>query len=253
MSEEEGEGKSLVNWEERMAQDAKDAASVERPSISSISLRGGIMSYMDTEVPGNKIPCVVLSSVIKQSYYDQPYDANNIIPPTCFALGKPGEEEFMAPHKDVPPAQRGHGVACNSCEFFQWGSGRGKGKACGTRRRLALIPTTALETDEDLDKAEIAVLKVPVTSVRNWSSYVNGVSAEHARPTWGVITEISLKPDAKTTFKVLFSALGLIEVSRLPRLQPLIERAQNILHTPFDMAVSSDVSEPEDPKGKKKY
>lgn len=245
----EGEGKELTNWEQRMAAEAKAVALVERPGMSTISLRSGIMSYMDAPVPDNKMNVVVINSCIEQSWYDQDFDADRIVPPYCFALGKPGEEQFLSPHEVVPEDQRQSDL-CVNCEKFKWGSGRGKGKACGTRRRLVIIPASALLDPDSLQSSEMAVLKVPVTSVKNWSTYVNLVAAETQRPTWGVVTEVSVKPDPKTQFKVFFERKDVVDVSLLPKLEPLLRQSLTLTFTPFDM--SQPAEEAEESGGKQK-
>lgn len=246
------EGKALTNWEERMAAEAKATSLVERPGMSTISLRAGVMTYMDTPMPNNEMPCIVLQSAIEQSWYDQDFDPDRIVPPYCFALGKPGEEQFMGPHEVVPDDQK-QSPLCINCEKFKWGSGKGRGKACGTRRRLILIPATALDDPESIPAAEMAVVKIPVTSVKNWSNYVNTVAAQFQRPSWGVVTVIKVVPDVKTQFKVLFSTKAPIDVGVLPKLEPLLRQAATVIMAPFDMAMGQDAEEEEEPKGKKKY
>lgn len=245
------ESTALTNWEERLAADAKAVASIERPSVSAISLRGGMLSYMDNTMPDNKMSVVVLGNAVEHAYYTEAYDADRVVPPSCFAIGKSNQEEAMVPHEVVPEEQR-VSTSCASCPNFQWGSGRGRGKACGTRRRLALIPAVALDDIDTLSSAEIATLKVPVTSVRNWSSYVNVVAAEHQRPPYGVITEIKVVPDAHTMFKVHFSCMGRIALDVMPQLGSLLDRADPILTAPFEMQVEETDEKPA-PKGKRKF
>lgn len=247
------ESTALTNWEERMAMEAKAASEVERPAVSQISLRAGVISYMDQPMPNNKLPCIILGSMVERSWYPEKFDADNIVPPTCFALGKPGEEANLAPHPTVPDDQK-QAVTCSNCEYSKWGSapGSSKGQWCGTRRRLAVIPASALDDPDSLARAEIATMKVPVTSVRNFSTYVAGVSAQYQRPPYGVITEITTKPDPRTQFKVWFTTLGTVDMSLLPSLGPLLDRAVPILEAPFDMTPSAEEEEAPAPKVKGK-
>ena len=242
--------KELTNWEERMAAEASAAVLVERPSLASINFQAGQMVYDGNAVPDNSLDCVILGSIIEQAHYPGAYDANNIVPPECFAFGKPGHEDTMEPHPDVPEDQRG-GDTCANCEFFQWGSGNGRGKACKTRRRLAVIPANALKSEAALASAEIAKMTISVTNVKQYTNHVNAVAAQFQRPTWGVITNITTKPDPKTQFKVLFSAREAIDLSLLPGLEPLLDSAQTVLQAPFDMTPRAEEDEP-DTKGKKK-
>ena len=55
-------------------------------------------------------------------------------------------------------------------------------------------------------EAEVAMMSIPVTSVKNWSNYVNKVGASYRRPPWAVVTTIKVVPDQKTQFKVTFDS-----------------------------------------------
>ena len=221
--------KNIVNWEEHLAAQAKDAAAVERPDVGYVSLRGGMMTYMEELVPGNQFAGIVLSNVVEQAWYSGAYDPDNISNPNCYALGFSGDS--IGPPDTVPNKQSDR---CADCEKFQWGSAiradgtRSRGKACGTRRRLCWLPADALESSNPA-KAGLATMKVPVTSVKNFSKYVNTVAAQHQRPVWSVGTIATLKPDAKTQVKLTFECTGPVPEEHLGLLQGLTETANTIL------------------------
>lgn len=218
----------VVDWKSEMANQAKAAAALERPSITQISTKSGVMSYQGQPVPGNKLRAVVIASVFEHRYYTGRFDANNPTSPVCFAFSVDGEE--MAPHADSSDAQCQ--TACNDCPKFAWGSdpNGGRGKACKAVRRLALVPMDALKANAQ--KAEMAMLWIPVTSVKFWANYVNAV-ASHNRPPWGVVTEISLTPDAKTQFKMNFDCVELLPDDMLGAAHSRIEQAIAMLTTPY--------------------
>jgi DNA-directed RNA polymerase alpha subunit len=101
----------------------------------------------------------------------------------------------------------------------------GKGKACKNVRRLALVAEDALESAEDLAIAEVRTLKVPVMSGKGWANYVrNTLGEDLQRPYWGVVTTISLMPDPKSQFKVVFELKELIDFEEKPELFDALQK-----------------------------
>src|SRR3990172_6508037 len=198
---------------QRLASQAKDEAAKERPSVSKISLRGGLLAYQGQAIANNVLPCVVLCAVHRNAMYDGPFDPNNIKNPVCFALSKDGEA--MQAHENVPKENipqtdpdktRETPRDCDGCSANAWGSvgGGSRGKLCKETRRLVLLPASALESEESAQKGELAVLDIPVTSGKNYSNFVNALAASAGVPPWAAVTHISTERDAKTQFKVTF-------------------------------------------------
>lgn len=245
-------GTEVVNWQDKLAAEAKEVAALERPKLSQISLRAGVMTYQQQKVPGNKMEAIVVAAVFENKYFDGPFDPNNYQSPVCYALSTTGEE--MVPHADSkePQADR-----CSNCEKSKWNSAGGgsKGKACKEVRRLALLPKSALE-DGNVATAEMALLSIPVTSVRNWGTYINGLAAEHSRPPWAVLTEVRAEPDPKTQFQVRFETKGLVGEEHLAAVYKRVKPASDVLMTPYDeTGTVAGVADPlpGDPNKKKKY
>ena len=183
----------------KLAADAKDTAALERPKSGSVTLRAGILSYNGQPVKGNVLRCVILAASHLNTYYEGDWDPDNISAPTCYAVNTDGID--MAPDENVfTPIN----PTCTGCPKAVWGSagGKSRGKACKETRRLILIPEDALETAEDVKKAELAMIKIPVTSVGAWGNFVNALAATLQLPHYAVVTEITTTPDAKTQFKV---------------------------------------------------
>lgn len=202
-------GGAVVVWQEQMAAAAKAQASKEQVtgSFKSVNTRGGILSVDDTPIKNNELRCIVLASAFENQHYTGPFNPNELTVPACFALSLDGEG--MAPHEN---SQEPACESCDACEMNVMGSAdTGRGKACKNIRRLLLVTEDALESPEAMAEAEARMLKVPVTSVKNWSKYVNKLAEDVERPSWGVVTLVSVVPDAKTQFKVLFSMEELIE------------------------------------------
>jgi hypothetical protein len=231
----------VINWADKLANEAKEVAALERPALSQISTKGGFLRYQDQAIPGNKLACIVIASAFENRYYKNKWDPNKRENPTCWALSIDGEN--MAPNPDhvkEPPAED-----CASCPNGMWGSaGEGsKGKACKNIRRLGLIPSSSVK-DGNAKTAEVALLSVPVTSAKNWANYVNQCSAEFARPPWALITEVYTEPDPKTQFQIKFRTLSLINDDMLGDLHSRIPGIQDILLAPYDTTGNIEGSYP---------
>jgi hypothetical protein len=198
---------------ERLAAQAKAAAATERPAVGRISLKSGVMSYGGTAMPGNKTEAVVVASVYRNVFYAGRYDANNIVNPNCFASSE--SDKGMAPHSNVAEPEH---ATCDGCPNNEWGSdpNGGRGKACKQTRRLVLIPGHAVEGGAAaVNTAEFAVMDLPVTSVKNYSGYVNALAASAKMPPFAAVAEISVVPDAKTQFKVNFKPMRVLPTEEL--------------------------------------
>jgi hypothetical protein len=239
-------GKQVVNWEEELAKDAKQQAERERPALAAISLRGGIMMYEKIQIPGNKLICIIVASMMQRLYYDKPFDPNKPASPICFAFHDGEDGVPWTPHEKAHEKQA---ETCALCPMSEWGSDikGGRGKACKEVRKLALIPGA--------ESKEMALLSVPVMSVKNWSNYVNGVAASAKRPPWGVLTEISVHPDARSQFVVKFDLVDLLPESKLAGIYSKIGLAREVLTTPYDYQNPQETmgSRQDGPEKKKKY
>lgn len=250
MPKKDEQSTEVVKWEDMMAAEAKDVAKTERPSVARISLQSGVMSYEGTAVPDNTLECIVAAAIQENVYYDKAFQPGVVNPPRCFAFGNPGEP--MRAHESVPEGDWDNWPDCATCAFMQWGSGLRdgqptKGKRCGERRKLAILPR--LDSPEDYKTAEIAVLSLPVMSVRNWSNYVNQIAAQLNRPSWGMITRIKVVPDARAQFVVGFEAVCPLAEDFMAPVHGSLEQCLNVLNVPYDMTPPA----PKEPEGDKKY
>lgn len=120
--------------------------------------------------------------------------------------------------------------------MFAWGSDPkgGRGKACKSARRLAVIPAGQITSLEAIAKAEMAMLTLPVTSGKNWANYVNAIASQYQRPPWAVVTEVRVEPDMKSQFQVKFDVKGFIGEEYLEAVHSRIEGAQKTLLTPYE-------------------
>lgn len=222
----------VMSWEDRLREEARAASAQFTPSISRISLKAGVMAYGGNPVQGNTMDVIILASAFENSLYTKAYDPNLLSNPDCFSLSL--ERKNMVPHENVKtPASKD----CESCSMAQWGSDPkgGKGKACKEHVKLIILPVGNAGDPEAILASEIAMLKLPVTSGKNWANYVQGLANIYNRPAWSVITKVSATPDMKTQFKINFTLAGNVENGGLlDALSKRIKGAEVALLTPYD-------------------
>jgi hypothetical protein len=173
----------------------------------------------------------VLQSIFENQLYEDRYDPNNPQPPICYALSETDDD--LKPHPDCAKPQAD---TCEVCPNNVWGSdpGGGKGKACKNVRRLAIIAASDLEVDR-LPNAEVALAKLPVTSVKNWSTYASQIANVLKLPPMAVITNMSVEPDAKTQFQVNFQLVDKILDGAI--IQGLLNKRKDttpLIFSPYD-------------------
>lgn len=204
----------LANYDEMLANLAKKATATEAPSSSKISVKAGILSYNGQAAEGNKLDCIIIASTHTNLFYEEKYDSDNITSPVCYAYSEDPDEFPMVPH---PKASKPQADDCESCWANQWGSGKGRGKACKNSRTLAVVPGGV--TAEDIATAEVATLNLPVMTVsKMWSPYVHKLSALYQRPPLAMVTTVGVKPDAKSQFLITFDDAGPVDKSLIPGL-----------------------------------
>ena len=229
---------AVANYVDRMAALAKEATKTEE-SVSSgsfISFRGGRLSYQGNQIKGDELDVVVLDHVLENCYYPGIYDSDNPAPPTCYAFGR--DEDEMSPHPNVKEPQASK---CSECEWNKFGSAHtGKGKACKNTRRLAVIPADSATDPERVMAAEVAFVKVPVTSVKGWASYVRGLSAMDNIPPLGAITTLGVVPDPKSQFKATFQKAGLVDQEVIPAILDRHDAMSEEITFPYPEASEED-------------
>lgn len=240
-------GTNIVNYRQKLKEQAEQAVLQEQVSGGTmLSVRGGILTYGEETLPGNQACVIILDSVKENTYYTAKFDADNPAAPICYAFGRgPASEDAMAPHESMqvdltyfkPQASE-----CSGCPWNEWGSAdKGKGKACQNRRRLALIPAGYYEakrgsrdlslqmfTDPgDFKTAEIAHVKLPVLSVKNYGDYLDQLLQTVQLPAHGVFTRLYVEPDAKAQYKICFEFLEEVPDDLLEIIMARHEEAEN--------------------------
>lgn len=129
--------------------------------------------------PGTPLKVVVLDFVSYNAFYDRPWSDDDKSPPACFALG-PNPKELV-PSVNSPVVQSE--TNCEDCVNNAWKS-KGKGKACGNHRLLAVVePTAAVDSP-------VMLIRLSPTGVKFWDKYVNDVIGRFGMGPICVETEI---------------------------------------------------------------
>lgn len=190
---------------------AEEMASSETRPSTAVRLRNGILSVGDQPIPGNQFAAVVLDGVRLKTYYNTGYSADLSVSPTCYAIAR--TEAELAPHVDMaadPSHFKAQSERCSGCPMNAFGSARqGNGKACSDRRRIFMLlagqynntpngwALTPYMDAEHYASTPILSLSIPPTSIKGWGEYVRSLGAQWQRPTFGVVTRVSLSMHPK--------------------------------------------------------
>jgi hypothetical protein len=167
---------------------------------------------------------VVVDFVLENSWFVDDYNPLKPTSPACYALGR--EEADLAPHADSADAQSGQ---CEGCQHNEWGSNRkgGRGKDCKNTRRIGVIPADTVAKfiagDKDaIRKASVVMCKLPVTSIKAFSKFVNQIVRVLETHPFTMIVELSVTPDPVNQFVVNWKVLD--QIKHEDALQQLYEK-----------------------------
>jgi hypothetical protein len=234
---------AIAKWDEELAAQAAEAAKQEE-SLSGgqfFSVQGGRLSFNDAPIPNNEMAVIILDGILENVYYDSNYDPDDPRPPKCFAFGR--AEDDMTPHTVVMEAGNNESDACKGCPMNEWGSADvGRGKACRNSRRLAMISAGSfdedgrfemIEEDDHFQTAQIAYMRLPVTSIKGYATFVKQIASGLKRPPHGVITKVTVVPDAKTQFRVVFEPISKVPNEVMGVIMERHEEAKSSIEFPY--------------------
>ncbi len=178
---------AVGSWRAEMAKRAKTERQRQpKGTGNTISLRrNGQFRYQGSDI-GTEMDVVIAGHVFANKYFDTDYDEDNITPPACMALGT--VLDTMAPDDTSPDKQS---EVCDGCWANEWASGRNRGKACANKYRLGVVHPDTLADDADM-----LFVEIPPTSLSEFDSYVDKLTAVKDLPTCAVITKIYFDEDA---------------------------------------------------------
>jgi hypothetical protein len=237
---------AVTSWQDKLAQYATDASAQEAAVAGGqfFGLKSGVLTFNGNPMPNNEMAVIVIDSVLENVYYEGRYDPDTPQAPICFAFGR--DDKTMEPHKLVVEAGTNQCEQCHGCPMNEFGSAdTGKGKACRNTRRVAMISAGSfnkqgefIQADgvEHFAEAELAYMKLPVTSVKGYAAYVKQVEATMKRPPFAVFTRVSVVPDAKSQFKVVFEALEEVPDELIETLIARHEETKQLIDFPYQPA-----------------
>lgn len=159
---------------------------VQPPSTNRISTAGKRFKMPNGQIHQGPMHAVILDFVNLNRWYSKPYDANNPVPPDCFAIAV--DIPDLAPHENSKSPQA---EACDGCPKNEFGSAAvGRGKACRNAIRLAVVTVDNDGANED----EIYSLELPPSSITGWASLYAELQSAGRLPIQ-VQVEISFKED----------------------------------------------------------
>jgi hypothetical protein len=231
---------SLAKYDAELAALAEKAAAQEAGVGGGqfFSTKGGTLSFGGAPLPNDEMAVVIIDSVIENAYYIENFDADSPASPVCYAFGR--DPETMAPHEESEDKQAD---ACAGCPQNEFGSAdRGRGKACGNRRRIAMIQAGTLAKDgsfepfEDPDafeKAQTGYFRLSPTSLKSYAQYVKQIAGAFKKPPFAVFTKVSLVEDEKTMFKTCFELLGPVPAELVPVLMERNKAEAELIEFPY--------------------
>jgi hypothetical protein len=205
---------NVQTWKEKMNAVVQQAAASEAPKGGFLSFKGGNMTYDDNLIPGNTLDVVVIDFLLENAIFREKYNPAKTASPMCYALGR--LEETLVPVEDCEDPQA---PACGisgqegCCPHNEWGSDPegGRGKACKNSRRIAIMAADVLpKGPEEIKKANVIMCKLPVTSIKNFSQFVNQCTKVLETAPFGVKVRMSVKPHPTSLFQVHWTILDKI-------------------------------------------
>lgn len=186
---------------------AADAAPISG-GTPMVSTKGEQFQIGENFLP-DPLECIVVAESLLNVYYDTPYEAENPVSPACFATApaQKGADALMVSHETSPNRQGGVDFKCQGCEMNQFGSAeRGKGKACGNYRKLALVMPSDPGFEDHDTPLTWASMSLPPTSLGDWGKFVMGLDRVEKRPPHGVIVKFTFdrkNPDEQKRKRVI--------------------------------------------------
>lgn len=214
-------------WAAKLAMYAKEQQVLERAPGQLFSIKSGILQFSGQPIPGNVVDVVVVRTMHENVYYPKAYDSDKITSPVCYAFSLDGA--VLKPHADATEPQHATCEGCPQNRYVDNPMKPGKPhKPCKEIRRLALMPASGADSPEMVAKSTIGYLRIPVTSVKHWASYVQGLATAKPGvpplPPFAVVTRVKLLPDPKMMQRIEFEKMRVI--NDLPVLQAIELRAK---------------------------
>jgi hypothetical protein len=192
--------------------------SYENTGFPKISTAAKMFTLPNGTSHRGPLNCLILDYRNTRAYFPGVWNPQDPKPPVCSARAKKIED--LAPSDDVEDKQAN---TCASCPLDEWGSdpNGGKGKACKSGVRLALVPA-------DFKAATpIMALDVSPTGLKSWSALLQELEVAEKAPL-EIVTNVGFN-QAKAYPTLTFEAGQLVEDIETAyqlylKAQPLLDR-----------------------------
>jgi hypothetical protein len=178
-----------VNYDEQLAKMAAQLQDKLSPirGVKITVAQNKMFNFPDgTQTPG-PFHAVIVNFLSGNFFFKGRFDAQNITPPACFAIGP--EPLKLAPSRNAPEPQS---PECNSCPNNQFGS-EGKGKACKNQRLLAVLVVP--EGGEITTETPLWTLALSPTALKSFDSYALKVARMYNATPVKVVSHIGFDPN----------------------------------------------------------
>lgn len=198
------QGTSIATIDQQLASEvAMIKNAIGQPSGNKIKLLAtGDFILPTGENIGKEMQVVIVDFLSRNTWYSTKYNANDITPPDCYAIGR--DIAAMAPEADSPLMQASK---CSECPKNQFGSGDNKtSKACKNTRELSVLVLDPNDPESlTAPNAPLYTLSVPPSSLQAFDSAIGGiVRALNGPPIKAIITVIgsnaSSNPNMPATY-----------------------------------------------------
>ena len=239
-----------ISWEEAIAAKAAEQAATKaalNTGPSFVSFKGGHITVDGVAIPGDTLDIVVLTFIAENTWYKGKFDPTVPQTPACYAVYNKPEDMWAS--DDIEDRQSDE---CHSCPKFQWGSDPqgGKGKACKTRYRLAVIPAPGPNSAPNtVLGADLRMLVLPVTSGKAFDQACSKARLLYSRPIFGVVSKLTIVPDAKTQYQVKLEPVDAIDGALMMAVLSKIDLAEKEITYDYGF---EDGSTADEPKGEAK-
>lgn len=211
---------ALATWEQEAAAEAKADAAKFQQGLARIVHKNGQILIDGNKVKDNRLVVVMIEAVFSKAYYAGAYDPATPATPTCYAFD-PNDTSNMAPHPAAPDKQS---ERCTGCPHNAFGTADvGRGKRCKDEVRILC----AMPTGDSFEQAELRILSVPPSSLKNWGAYVSRLR-DMGTSFRAVMTEVSIE-EAKVAYKVAFNPMGRLTEPQYVSIKSLGETARERL------------------------
>lgn len=223
---------TIAKLEAQLAVMAGQLATGGGGALTMMSAKSGMLSVEGQSIPGNAIDAVIVDVWAVNEYYKGAYDPDALTGPVCKAYDR--NPTALQPANGCEAPQH---KSCEGCPQNEWGSGLKKGKACKNGRLVIFVMADALAKGS----ASLFGVRVPVTSVKNLTQY-SAVLATSGLSPMRVRTQISVKPDPKTQFKLSFAMVDKLpaDVSQMQLIMDAFNRSSILVPQMLAPIVEAD-------------